>query len=322
MATKWTHWLACIGLALPLALQAQTQGYPGDKPVKIIVPFTAGSASDTVARVVAEELRKNLGGTFLVENKPGGAGQIGTVQAIKGGNDGHTLLLTTSATHSAGPWLAKKLPYDPIKDFVHVAKVINVPFLLVIHPDVPAKNLKELVDYARKNPGLSYGYGSATSQVAAATFAGLARIEALPVPYKSQPPAVADLIGGQIRFMMADPSIAAAHIKEGKLRAIAITSRTRSAQLPEVPTLAESGMGEFDPEVWLGIGAPEGIPGQIAELLNAEIRKMGRRDEVRQRFAAVGLDLVPNTLAEQADYTKAQLAAWGKRIKEAGIQPE
>lgn len=317
---KWTRWVACAALALPFTLQAQP--YPGDKPVKIIVPFTAGSASDTVARVVADELRKTIGGTFVVDNKPGAAGQIGSEQAFRSANDGYTLLLTTSATHSAGPWLTKKLPYDPLKDFVHIARVINVPFLLVVHPDVPARNLKEFIDYARKNPGLGYGYGSATSQVASATLASLAKIETMGVPYKSQPPAVTDLVGGQIRFMMADPSIAAAHVKTGKLRAIAITSRTRSAQLPDVPTLAESGLGEFDPEVWLGIGAPAGIPKEIAERLNAEIVKMGQREEVKQRFASVGLDLVPNTLTEHAEYTRTQLAAWGKRIRDAGIQPE
>ncbi len=319
---KWMSRAAGFALALALPFALHAQAYPGDKPVKIIVPFTAGSASDTVARVVADELRKSLGGTFVVDNKPGGGGQIGSELAIKGGNDGYTLLLTTSATHSAGPWLAKKMPYDPLKDFVHIAKVINVPFLLVVHPDVPAKNIKEFTEYLRKNPGASYGYGSATSQVASATFSSIAKVQTMGVPYKSQPPAVTDLIGGQIRFMMADPSIAAAHVKAGKLRAIAITSRVRSTQLPDVPTLAESGMGEFDPEVWLGIGAPAGIPPAIAERLNAEIVKMGQRDEVRQRFSAVGLDLVPNKLAEHAEYTRRQLAAWGKRIKDAGIQPE
>ncbi|MET4577466.1 Bug family tripartite tricarboxylate transporter substrate binding protein [Ottowia thiooxydans] len=317
---KLVHWLAGVAFAVPLVLCAQT--YPGDKPVRVVVPFTPGSASDMVARVFADEMRKSLGGTFVVDNKPGGAGLIGVEIVSKAAPDGHTLLLTTSATHSAGPWLLKKMPYDPLKDFVHIGRVINVPFLLLVHPDVPAKNVREFLEYARKNPGLSYGYGSSTSQVAAATFSSLGKVSTMGVPYKSQPPAVTDLIGGQTRFMMADPSVAASHVKAGKLRALAITSRTRSNQLPDVPTLAESGMGEFDPEVWLGIGAAAGIPKDIADRLSVEIVRMGQRDDVRQRFAAAGLDLQTNTLAEHTDYAKVQLDAWGARIKDAGIQPE
>jgi len=315
-----TRWLAGLGLAI--SLSAQAYAFPDDRPVRIIVPFTAGSASDTVARVVADELRKTLGGTYVIENKPGASGQIGSEQVAKAAADGHTLLLTTSATHSARPWLVKSYPFDPLKDFVHVARVISVPFLLVVHPGLPVQTVKEFIAYAQKNPGLAYGYGSATSQVAAATFTSLAKIEALSVPYKSQPPAVIDLMEGRITFMMADPSIAAEQIQAGKLRAIAITAPVRSAQLPDVPTLAESGMGEFDPEVWLGIGAPAGTPAEVVKAINAEIIKMGRRDDVRQRFAQLGLDLTPNSAEEQTAYVRAQLAAWGKRIKDAGIQPE
>lgn len=317
---KLTRWV--MGFALAVSLSSQAHAFPNDRPVRIVVPFTAGSASDTVARVVAEELRKTLGGTYVVENKPGASGQIGSEQVAKSVADGYTLLLTTSATHSARPWLVKSYPFDPVKDFVHVARVISVPFLLVIHPSLPAKSVKEFIDYARQKPGLTYGYGSATSQVAAATFASLGKIDTLGVPYKSQPPAVIDLMEGRIQFMMADPAVAAEQVQAGKLRAIAITAPKRSSQLPNVPTLAEAGMGEFDPEVWLGIGAPAGTPAEVVKVINAEIMKMGQRDDVRQRFAQLGLDLTPNTLQEQAAYVSAQLAAWGKRIKDAGIQPE
>jgi tripartite-type tricarboxylate transporter receptor subunit TctC len=313
------RWLTSLVLALPLTLAAQA--YP-DKPVKIIVPFTPGSGGDTVARVVADELRKSMGGTFIIDNKPGVSGQIGTELAAKAPADGYTLLQTSSAQNSAGPWLAKKLPYDPVKDFVHIARVITVPFLLVVHPDVPVHTVKDFVEYAGKNPGLTYGHGSATSQVAAATFSMLAKIKTVNVPYRSQPPAVTDLIGGQVRFMMADPSVVGPQVKAGKLRALAITSRTRSTQFPDVPTLAESGMPDFDPEVWIGIGAPAGTPREITDRLNAEIMKMGQREDVRQRFLAVGFDLVPNTMPDHLGYVRDQMNAWGKRIKEAGIQPE
>ncbi|TXL72336.1 tripartite tricarboxylate transporter substrate binding protein [Vineibacter terrae] len=316
---RFGRWLAAALLAMPTGVAAQ--GWP-ERPVKIIVPFTAGSGGDTVARVVADELRKSLGGTFVIDNKPGASGQIGTDLAAKAPADGYTLLQTSSAQNSAGPWLTKTLGYDPIKDFTHIARVITVPFLLVVHPDVPAATVKDFIAYARQNAGLPYGYGSATAQVASATFVSLAGIQAMAVPYKSQPPAVTDLVGGQVRFMMADLSVVGPQVKAGKLRALAITSRARSPQFPDVPTLAEQGMSDFDLEVWVGMGAPAGTPAEIVNKLSSEILKMGKRDDVRQRFDAVGFDLVPNTLADHAAFVREQLAAWGKRIKDAGLQPE
>ncbi len=311
--------LAAALMTTPMGLSAQ--GYP-DKPVRIIVPFSAGSGGDTVARVVADELRKSLGGTFIVDNKPGASGQIGTDLAAKAPPDGYTLLQTSSAQNSAGPWLVKQLSYDPIKDFVHIARIITVPFLLVVHTDVPAKTVKEFIAYARQNPGLAYGHGSSTSQVASATFSSLAGIKTMNVPYKSQPPAVTDLVGGQVRFMMADLSVVGSQVQAGKLRALAITSRNRSPQFPDVPTLAEQGMTDFDLAVWVGIGAPAGTPVDIVTKLSAEILKMGRRDDVRQRFQTVGFDLVPNTIPDHAVFLQEQLDAWGRRIKDAGLRAE
>lgn len=316
---KFACLLMAALLAMPTGLSAQ--GYP-DRPVKIIVPFSAGSGGDTLARVVAEELRKSLGGTFVVDNRPGASGQIGTEVAAKSPADGYTLLQTSSAQNSAGPWLAKKLNYDPIKDFVHIARVITVPFLLVVHPDVPVKTVKEFIDYARQKPGLLYGHGSATSQVASATFSTLAGIQTMNVPYKSQPPAVVDLMAGRIQFMMADLSVVGEQVKAGQLKALAITARNRSPQFPDVPTLAEQGMTDFDLEVWVGMGAPAGTPEPIVKKISDEILKMGQRDDVRQRFQAVGFDLVPNTMAEHEVFLQKQLEAWGKRIKDAGLQPE
>jgi tripartite-type tricarboxylate transporter receptor subunit TctC len=314
---------ACLLIAALLAVPGDVaaQSYP-DRPVKIIVPFSAGSGGDTTARIVTEELRKALGGTFVVDNRPGASGQIGTDAAAKSTADGYTLLQTSSAQNSAGPWLAKKLPYDPIKDFAHIARVISVPFLLVVHPEVPTKTVKEFIDHAKRNPGLMYAHGSATSQVASATFSTLAGLETMAVPYKSQPPAVVDLMAGRIQFMMADLSVVGEQVKAGKLRALAITSRARSPQFSDVPTLAELGMSNFDLEVWVGIAAPAGTPADIVKKLSDEILKMGQRDEVRQRFLAVGFDLVPNTVADHAVFLQEQLGAWGKRIKDAGLQPE
>jgi tripartite-type tricarboxylate transporter receptor subunit TctC len=314
---------ACLLVAALLAVPKDiaAQNYP-DHPVKIIVPFSAGSGGDTTARIVADELRKALGGAFVIDNRPGASGQIGTDAAAKAPADGYTLLQTSSAQNSAGPWLAKKLPYDPIKDFVHIARVITVPFLLVVHPEVPTKTVKELIDHAKKNPGLMYAHGSATSQVASATFSTLAGLETMAVPYKSQPPAVVDLMAGRIQLMMADLSVVGEQVKAGKLRALAITSRNRSPQFPDVPTLAEQGMADFDLEVWVGMAAPAGTPDAIVKKLSDEILKMGQRDDVRQRFQAVGFDLVPNTVADHAVFLQQQLAAWGKRIKDAGLQPE
>ncbi|ETR78290.1 ABC transporter substrate-binding protein [Afipia sp. P52-10] len=315
--------LVCVLMAALLAapMASAAPGYP-DRPVKIIVPFSPGSGGDTVARMVADELRKSLGGSFVVENRPGASGQIGTEAAAKSPADGYTLLQTSSAQNSAGPWLVKTLSYDPIKDFAHIARVITVPFLLVVPPELPVKTVQEFIDYARKNPGLAYGHGSATAQVASATFSTLAGLNTMNVPYKSQPPAVIDLMAGRIQFMMADLSVVGEQVKAGKLKALAITARNRSPGFPDVPTLAEQGMTGFDLEVWVGIGAPAGTPEAIVKLLSGEIMKMGQRDDVRQRFQAVGFDLAPNTVSDHAAFLREQLDSWGRRIKDAGIQPE
>jgi len=297
------------------------QTYPGDRPVKFIIPYTPGSAGDTVVRIFTDELRKSIGGTYVTEYKPGAAAMIGTEQAVKSVADGYTLVPTSSAQNSAGPWLTKKVPYDPVKDFTHLGRIVTLPFLLVVHPEVPARTVKEFLDFARKRP-VTYLYGSATSQVASATFSSLGNFQSLGVPYKGQPQAAADLVGGQAQFMMADPSVVGPLIKAGKLRALAISTKTRSPQFPDVPALSEAGLEGFDLEVWIGIAGPAGLPKDIAAKLSTEIMKLGARDDLRSRFAGMGMELLPTTMAEHDTFVRRQLDVWGKRIKDAGIQPE
>ena len=312
--------LLLLSLALPCALAAQT--YPTARPVKIIVSGVPGSGGDTIARLLADEFRKGLGGTFVVENKPGAAGRIGTEFAARSAPDGYTLLQTSSGTHSAGPWLTRTPSFDAVKDFTHIARVVTVPFLRVVHPSVPARTAQEFVDHARKSRDLTFGYGSSTSHVAAAALASSAGFNALGVPYKSQPPAITDLVGGRVQFMLADPSVALPHVKAGTLRALAISTAARSALLPEVPTLREAGLRELDTEVWIGIGAPAGLPRDVVDRLNAVVRRMKGSDELQARMRTLGFELTPNDDAEHTAFVQRQHAAWGARIREAGIPAE
>ncbi|WP_167772618.1 Bug family tripartite tricarboxylate transporter substrate binding protein [Ramlibacter henchirensis] len=313
--------LASGSAVVAVATIATAQTYPS-KPVRIINPYTAGSTGDSIARIVADELKASMGGTFLVESKPGAVGQVGSDYVSKSPADGYTLLVSSSATHSIGPWLTKALPYDALKDFTHIARLVMIPYMLVVKAENAPSTAADFVAEARRKGNMSYGYGSSTAQVAAMAFASSARFPALGVPYKGQPAAVNDLIGGQIQFMMADLSVAAPLVRAGKLKALGVTSTTRSALWPDIPTLSEAGFPENDLVAWVGFAGPPKMPKDVVDRLSAEIVKLGQKPEVRQRFAGLGLDFSPNTFSDHVEFTKSQLNAWGSRIKAAGIQPE
>ncbi|QJW85366.1 hypothetical protein HK414_24235 [Ramlibacter terrae] len=313
----YPRWMASLLLALPLSLAAR--GYR-HKPVKIIVPFTPGSGGDTVARVVADELRKSMGGTFVIDNKPGASGQIGTDMAAKSPADGYTLLQTSSAQNSAGPWMAKKLPYDPLKDFVHIARVITVPFLLVVHPDVPARTVKEFAEYIRQNPACPMGTGrpppgSGCDLLHAREGKDGQRPVQEPAAggHGSDRRAGALHDGGPFRRRSAGQGRQAARL--------AITSRSRSAQFPDIPTLAESGMPEFDRRCGSASALPPAHRGSDgpAQCRNPEDGPARRRAAT---LPGRGIRPVPNTMPDHLTFVRDQLAARGKRIKDAGIQPE
>jgi tripartite-type tricarboxylate transporter receptor subunit TctC len=310
-------------MCLLAAGSALAQVYPA-RPVRIVVPFAAGSGTDIVARITAEELGRGLGGSFLVDNKPGASAQIAAEFVAKSAPDGYTLFLTTNTSHSANPFLFKKLPYDPIKDFTPVGRTIFLPFILAVDPKLPVKSVAELVAYARANPGkLSYAYGNSTGQVAGATLARIGRIDTIAVPYKSTPPAMTDIIGGSVAYMFVDLAASRSQVQAGKLRPIAVSTEKRSALLPEVPAVAETpGFAGFDLTSWGGMLGPAGMPREIVDKLNAELKKIYARPDVRERLGPIGAEPATNSPEEMAVFLKEQLQSWGRKIKDAGIEPE
>jgi tripartite-type tricarboxylate transporter receptor subunit TctC len=314
--------LVAAGATALVAAPVAAQSYPS-KPIRIVVPFAAGSTSDNLARTFADELRSGLGATVLVENKPGASGVIGMETVARAAPDGYTLMISSAATHSAGPWLLKQVPYDAVKDFAPVARLVTVPFILAIHPSRPEKTVKQFVEYAKANESkLNYSHGTSSVQVAAATFGTIAGFKATGVPYKGQSLAVFDLMSGQVQYMFGDNAVVMPHVKAGKLRAIAITSPERSPQAPDVPTLAESGYPGFDIVAWVGLSAPAGTPRDIVQRINGVIEKSLAKPELQKKLLEQGLEPAPARLADFEQFVAAQYTSWGKRVRDAGIKPE
>lgn len=314
---------AASGLVAGRVAAQGAADYPKAQTVKVLLPFAAGSASDTTSRIMADELQKVLGGTWVVDNRPGAGGLIGTEQGMKSPPDGYTLIVTSSSTHSLAPFLYKKVPYDPVKDFVHICNWIDVPFLLVVHPDVPARTTQEFVDHAKKNPGkLAYGYGTPSSQLGAELLNSMAGIKTLGVPYKSHPAAVTDLVGGQTQFMVLDTSAAIAQMKANRVRALGVASLKRLSFLPDIPTIAESGYPEYQYSAWIGVAAPVGTPRAIVDRIAAASQKQLALPEVQQRFAAALIPVAPNTQQEQENMVRNNQELWRKRFREWKIEPQ
>ena len=312
--------LAAVVCATPLTAQAQS--YPS-RTVTIVVPFAAGSGSDTAARIVAQHLAPALGGNVIVENKVGATGSLAAAAVARAAPDGHTLLLATNSTHGSNPSLFKNLPYDPVKDFAPIARIGIFTYFLIVHPDLPAKTPQELIAYGKANPEkLNYAAGSSTSMVMAETFKRETGVPVLKISYRSNPPALTDLIGGRISMMFVDISSAIAFVKAGQLRPLAITSPERSAIIPDLPTLRETVLPDFAIESWTGVLAPAGTPAPVVQRLNSEILKILERADVKQRLLELGVDLRPNSPEDFADYIKKEVASWAKLVKDAGIEPE
>ena len=313
--------LACCAL---LALPAYAQDYPR-RPVRLIVPFPPGGGNDIVARAVAQELGKSLGQQFVVDNRAGAGGAIGAELAARSPADGYTLFLGGVGSHVVNPSLHAKLSYDPIRDFAPVTLIASAPAVLVVHPSVQAASVVELTALAKANPGkLNYasnGNGS-SAQLAAVLFESMAGVRMTHVPYKGVSQALVDLMSGEVQLMFGTIVAISPHIKAGRLRALAVTGKSRSGLLPEVPTLAEAGLPGYEAGSWYGILAPAGTPGAIVARLNAEINQAVRQPEVRERLAAEGAETLGGTPEEFASHIKAQLARMGKLMREAGIRME
>lgn len=313
---------AATALAVVTAASAQLQDYP-NKPIRLVVPYPPGSASDGVARMLTEELHAELKAAVIIDNRPGASGLIGTEHVARSVADGYTLLVDASATHSANPWLFKQLPYDPIKDFSHITRLVVLPQLVVSSPALTVASMQELVKYGQANPGkLIFAYGTPTSQVASSAIANIAKFDALGVPYKGPADALLALIRGEAQFMVADLATGLQQAKAGKLRALAISTAQRSPMIPDVPSLAELGYSGFDVVLWIGVSGPPGLPKNIVEQLSGAFNRILSRQAVKDRYSALGMQAAPTTPDEFERFVREQLSVWGARIKATGLQPQ
>ncbi len=300
---------------------AAAQAYP-NKPVKFVVPFPAGSATDQVARVTAQELQEALGQPFVIDNKPGASGAIGAEQVAKSAPDGYTLLVTTNTTQAANPSLFKKLPYDPVKDFAPIVRLGTTSFMLMARPDYLAKNLKDFLTHARANSGkLSGGYGSAGSQVSLAMMASMGKFEVTMVPYKGIPQSITDVLGGTLNFTFVDLANALAQLKGGKLQGIAVTSEKRTPLAPDVPAVAEALPG-YELIAWMALMAPAGTPRDVIAKVHDTAARSLAKPSFGEAFSRIGMDVGPMNPEQLARFIQVEIAKWAKLAKEAGIQPE
>ncbi len=313
-----------IGLALSLACAGAlwAQAYPA-KTVKLVVPFAAGSLTDAVARLLAEELGKTLGAQFIVDNRPGASGIIGADLVAKSPPDGYTLMITSNTPQAANLSLFKQLPYHPLKDFTPLARLGYYPFVLVTTSSLPVKTVAELLAYAKANPGkLSYATSNSMSLVSAETIKALAGIDVVGVPYKSNPQALADVMSGQVQLMIADLGSSKAHIAANKLRALGVTPAKRTRLMPELVSISEGGLKSFDLSGWAGIVAPAGLPKPVLDTLSQTLQKLLARKDLQERMAMTGIEIAPLPPAEFGRFIEHELDVWAARVKAAGIPPE
>ena len=313
---------AIAALVLGWALGAGAQSYP-QKPVRLVIPFAPGSATDIVARLLAQGLSERMKGTFVIDNRAGANGAIAADHVAKATPDGYTLMVATTSSHSQVPWMMKGVTYDAIKDFTPIAGIGGVPFVIVVHPSLPVKNIRELIAFAKARPGqLAYGTPSGTATVCMETLRLKTGIELTPVYYKSSPQTITELIAGQIATICSDFATAATHIQAGKVRALAMTTDQRSAELPSVPTLKES-LGEFvEIRSWQGVVGPRGVPREIVEALSREVQAVIAVPDFKTKLKPLGFETLPLNAPQLAGYMASELAKWGTLIKQAGIEPQ
>lgn len=328
-----TSKLAAATLAAALAVTAgvltatpsgaQTPYPAPGKNITLVLPFAAGSGTDSTTRLISKELATALGANIVIDNKPGANGSIAASYVARSAPDGYTLFVTTNTSHSANPYLLKTMTYDPIKDFTPIARTGDLPFMLVINPEIPANSVAELVALAKKDPGkYSYASGSSSAIVSGATFATLAGIDLLHVPYKSSPPALTDVIAGRVSMMFVDVPTGLPHVNGKVLKALAVTTMKRSALLPDLPTMDEAGVKGFDITSWQGYLGPADMPKDIVTKLNAEIRKVVERPDIRKELADRGMEAFSGTPESFDAFLKQQLVVWEKLIRDARIEKQ
>ncbi|MBW8719822.1 tripartite tricarboxylate transporter substrate binding protein [Variovorax paradoxus] len=309
--------LAC----LPLAAAAQANGFP-DKPIRIVVPFPPGGATDAAARLVAVKMGEHWGQPVVVDNRAGAGGNVGSDLVAKAPADGYTLVMGVTGSHAINTSLYSRMPYDPVADFVAISQVAVVPNVLVVHPSVPAKNLAELVALAKKEPGklnyASLGNGTA-AHLGMEMLKSEAGVDITHVPYKGSAPAVSDLLAGQVQMMVDGLPSALPHVKAGKLRAIALTSLHRAPSLPGLPTIAETYPG-FYADAWSGLFAPRGTPQPVVDKLSAEVQRILKLPDVREKLTALGAEPVGSTQAEFTAHVKREIDKWAKVVRTSGAK--
>ena len=310
--------LACA--ALPLAGLAQA--YPS-KPVKLLVTIGPGSSADILARIVAEELQRRLGQPVVVENRPGAGGNIAADAVAKAAPDGYTLLMSTISTHAINAAMYSSMPFDPIKDFAHIALLAANPNALVVQPQAPVQSLKDLLDLAARKPGeVSYSSGgSGTSQHLAGELMGsLAKLKLTHVPYKSTPESMNAVLSGQVTLSFVSVPVALAQVKAGKLKALGVTSEKPLAWWSEMPTLASQGLPGFNVSAWFGVSAPAGTPEAIVNKLNAELMAVMALPSVREKLQGQGMEVLGGTPAQYLEFIRAETERWGRIVRASGAK--
>ena len=311
-----------LALAVAGTASAQAPAYPA-KAITFVVPFAAGSATDQLARALGQSVTTDIKQPVVVDNKAGASGMIAAQAVARAPADGYTVLITTNTTHAANEHLYKKLSYDPVKDFAPVTGLGKGGQVLVVNANAPYKSVAELLAFAKQNPGkLSFGSGSSSSRMAGEMLKQLAHVDILHVPYKSNPLAITDLLGGQIDMMITDMSTGVPQIKAGKLRALGYSTQKRSSQLPDVPTIAEAGVKGYDMGYWFAAYVPAGTPVPVVARLNELLAQATKSAAAKSFFSTAGSEAWITTPEELAKFQAAETQKWGKVIKAAGIEPE
>lgn len=316
-------WMSSVGLMVLCVGVVSGQDY-ATKPIRLVVPWPPGGSNDIAARVLAPRLARSLGQSVVVDNRAGAGGIIGTDIVAKAVPDGYTIMLN-SATHVANATIYRELPYDTVKDFMPVALVARVPTMMVVNPSLPVNSVQELIALAKGKPGrLNYGAGDKGSQthLATALFTKMARVDIVHVPYKGGGPAIIALLGGEVQLMTATMPSIIGHVKAGKLRALAVTSAQRSLLLPDLPTVAESGVPGYEMSSWLGVFVPAGLPGPIVARLHNEIERVLKLPEVAEIFSLQGMEPAFSTQSQFAAFVQTELQKYATIIKEFGARAD
>ncbi|HKQ29513.1 MAG TPA: tripartite tricarboxylate transporter substrate binding protein [Burkholderiales bacterium] len=305
-----------------VATAACAQPYPS-KPTRMIVPYPPGGSADILARAIGAKVGEGLGQPVVIDNRPGAGTIIGTEATAKSAPDGYTFMLGTVSSHAINPALNPKLPFDPVKDFTPLSLVASIPFAMIVHPSVPAKSVQEFIALAKAKPG-QINYSSAgngtSNHLAGELLKSMAGIDLVHVPYKGSAPALNDLIAGQVSMMFDLVLTAAPHIKSGAARGLAVTGSQRSAILPDLPTVAESGLPGYEVSAWFGIFAPAGLPQPVAQRLNAEFVKVMREPDLKQRLASLGADPLTSSPEQFSAYLRSEIEKWAKVVKASGMK--